>query len=244
MVRPYRWRCPFCDHNAVVTKSNYDSTGGFFTLDNRYGPRWVEWVFVVCPNPECRKFTFTVTLKTASPMLHGQYAEGHILKAWQLIPPSEARVFPDYVPKAIREDYEEACLIRDLSPKASATLARRCLQGMIRDFWGVRKARLIDEIEEIKDRVDPLTWQAIDAVRSVGNIGAHMERDINVIVEVEPEEAAQLIGLIELLVRDWYINRHERQERLKAIVRLAESKEQAKSPPAAPTETPEVGESA
>jgi hypothetical protein len=30
---------------------------------------------------------------------------------------------------------------------------------------------------------------AIDHVRKIGNIGAHMEADINVIVEVEPKEA-------------------------------------------------------
>ena len=93
----------------------------------------------------------------------------------------QAKVFPDYVPAAIRADYLEACLVRDLSPKASATLSRRCLQGMIRDFWGIKKARLIDEIEALKDKTDELTWEAIDSVRSIGNIGAHMQKDIDLI---------------------------------------------------------------
>ena len=31
----------------------------------------------------------------------------------------------------LMDDYEEACAIVNLSPKASATLSRRCLQGMI-----------------------------------------------------------------------------------------------------------------
>jgi hypothetical protein len=146
------------------------------------------------------------------------------LEQWQLIPPVAAKVFPDYVPQPVLDDYREACLIRDLSPKASATLARRCLQGMIRDYWGIRKAGLKDEIDELEDRVDPLTWKAIDAVRKVGNIGAHMEKDINIIVDVEPQEAAKLIGLVELLIRDWYITRHEREERLKAIDALGEAK--------------------
>src|SRR5689334_4145996 len=101
---------------------------------------------------------------------------------------------------------------------------------MIRDFWGISKARLIDEIDAIQDRVDPLTWQAIDAVRRVGNIGAHMEKDINVIIDVDPDEAAQLIGLIELLIKDWYITRHERQERLKSIAELANTRKIAKTP--------------
>ena len=89
---------------------------------------------------------------------------------------------------------------------------------MIRDFWGIAKNRLIDEIDSIKDKVDLNTWLAIDAVRSVGNIGAHMEKDINVIVDVEPREAQLLIGLIELLVKDWYIARHQRKERLQEIM--------------------------
>ena len=152
-----------------------------------------------------------------------------LLEKWNLIPPSSAKVFPAYVPQVIRDDYVEACNIRDLSPKASATLSRRCLQGMIRDFWGVSKARLIEEIQGIKDKVDADTWAAIDAVRSVGNIGAHMEKDINVIVDVDPEEAQILIELIELLIRDWYITRHQRQERLKAIVQVRDSKDAAKA---------------
>jgi hypothetical protein len=154
---------------------------------------------------------------------------GDILDSWNLIPPSTAKVFPDYVPQPIRDDYVEACKIKDLSPKASATLSRRCLQGMIRDFWGINKARLVDEIDAIRDKVDTDTWAAIDAVRKIGNIGAHMEKDINVMVDVDPEEAQLLIGLIELLIKDWYITRYQRKERLRAIVQVRETKDTAKT---------------
>ena len=122
-------------------------------------------------------------------------------------------------------------LVIDLSPKASATLSRRCLQATIRDFWGVSKPRLIDEINAIEDKMDPLTWKSIDAVRKVGNIGAHMEKDINLIVEVEPNEALLLIELIELLFEEWYIDRHEREIKLNNIVEVAENKTGAKKNP-------------
>jgi hypothetical protein len=157
-----------------------------------------------------------------------------LLETWKLIPPSAAKVFPDYVPQAIRDDYLEACLIRDLSPKASATLSRRCLQGIIRGYWGVSKVRLVDEIEAIKDKTDALTWEAIDAVRKIGNIGAHMEKDINVIVDVDPKEAQLLIGLIEGLIKDWYVAKHDREEHLKSIVALSDAKEAVKSSGAKP----------
>lgn len=139
------------------------------------------------------------------------------------------RCFLITVPQAIRDDYVEACNIRELSPKASATLSRRCLQGMIRDFWGITKSRLIDEIEALKDKTDALTWEAIDSTRKIGNVGAHMEKDINLILDVDADEADLLIWLIELLVKDWYITRHERQQRLNAIVQAKDAKEALKT---------------
>lgn len=187
---------------------------------------------IVCPNPKCEKFTLSLFMYEAKYTTYvgggGRFEQGDLLKEWNLIPPSSAKVFPEYVPKVIRDDYTEACAIRDLSPKASATLSRRCLQGMIRDFWKVSKSRLVDEIDAIRDKLDTETEAAIDAVWKIGNIGAHMEKDINVIVDVDPKEAQLLIGLIELLVKDWYIAKHNRVERLKEIVAVGEAKKAAK----------------
>jgi len=147
-----------------------------------------------------------------------------MLQSWRLVPDSLAQAFPDYVPAVIQGDYREACQIEDKSPKASATLSRRCLQGMIRGFWGISKARLIDEIEELKNHVDGATWAAIDGVRKIGNIGAHMEKDINVIVDVDPGEARLLIELVETLIEDWYVARHEKSQRFAKVTAAAAAK--------------------
>jgi hypothetical protein len=162
---------------------------------------------------------------------NSQWEKKEIIKTWRLLPGSYAKSFPEYIPKPLRKDYEEATSIIDLSPKESATLSRRCLQGIIRDFWKVSKHRLIDEINAIEDKVDPLTWKSIDAVRKVGNIGAHMEKDINLIIDVEPEEAFLLIQLIELLFEEWYIHRYERELKLNAIVNLSTKKDEIKKKP-------------
>ena len=154
-----------------------------------------------------------------------------VLDSWNLIPPSEAKTLPDYISQAIREDYQEACLIRDLSPNASATLSRRCLQGMIRDFWKVNTRNLKQAIDAIEGNVDLLTWEAIQAVRKIGNIGAHMEKDINIIIEVEPYEAQLLVELIEQLIDDWYIARQEREERLRKLKDLAADKDAVRGNP-------------
>jgi hypothetical protein len=159
------------------------------------------------------------------------------LYSWNLLPKSYARQLPDFIPLALRQDYEEACLIRDLSPKASATLSRRCLQGMIRDFCGISQPRLIDEIEALRTAVaqgkaqhgvQPDTLDAIDHIRGIGSIGAHMERDINTIIDVDPDEAQALISLLELLFDEWYIARDVRAKRLAAIGVVAAAKKAAK----------------
>jgi hypothetical protein len=189
---------------------------------------------IACPNPECRKLAIEAELfqMTFNPfaMNFRKTSRGERIVHWNLFPGSHAKVFPEYIPKQLRTDYEEACKIKDLSPKASATLCRRCLQGMIRDFWKIKRARLKDEIEALKGQIDGHTWNAIDSVREIGNIGAHMEAHVNLIIDVEPEEAQLLIGLVERLFEDWYVDREEKQKTNAALINTAAQKKQAKKP--------------
>lgn len=140
-------------------------------------------------------------------------------------PNSLAKQFPDYIPETIRNDYEEAYAILHLSPKASATLSRRCLQGMIHDFWDIKLKNLNQEISALKDKIPADLWSSIDALRQLGNIGAHMEKDTDVIVDIDPNEAESLIKLIELLMKEWYINREERKKLFSDIISTNESKQ-------------------
>lgn len=185
--------------------------------------------WIVCPNKECKKISLSGTYGDVE---YEEFREEWIYtkdpKEITLLPNSFAKSYPNYIPKPLTDDYEEAYAILNLSPKASATLSRRCLQGIIRDYWGISKNRLIDEIYALKDKIDPITWKSIDAVRKVGNIGAHMEKDINLLIEVDPNEAKLLIELIEMLFEEWYIHRHEREMRLKAISDMADEKDKQK----------------
>jgi hypothetical protein len=117
---------------------------------------------------------------------------------------------------------------------------------MIRDFCGIKKGRLIDEIEELRSRVDrgdaPRgvqhdTVDAIDHVRGIGNIGAHMEKDINTIIDVDPDEAQRLIELTELLFDEWYVARAKREERLTKSGAIAAEKVAAKTAKHPPPKT-------
>ena len=99
---------------------------------------------------------------------------------------------------------------------------------MIRDFWGICKGRLIDEINALQDKIPAAQWAAIDAIRKVGNIGAHMEKDVNLIVDVTPEEAQTLISMIELLLDKWYVARYDEEQLLARVVAISDQKTSAK----------------
>lgn len=229
MAEGFLWTCPYCNRDATITQPNFSSYDHYFEHNNKDGNLCIRTTITVCPNKACKEYIIYSSLhKTYRDPLQNIHREDQPFLHWNLKPRSQARVFPSYIPRAILEDYEEACLIRDLSPKASATLSRRCLQGIIRNFHGITKKRLVDEINALRETIDSLTWQAIDAVRNVGNIGAHMEEDINLIIEVEPQEAAALIGLIEMLLKDWYIARHEKEKQLQEIVGISKTKKEIK----------------
>jgi hypothetical protein len=240
------WTCPYCDRDQVLGENFSVQTLTIAQDSSNLGKLAAIATSITCANQKCQQLYFRFALYD-----HGGYGDpprqrlqvGDLRHEWQLLPASQAKPQPDYIPKVILNDYVEACSIRDLSPKASATLSRRCLQGMIRDFAGIAKGRLVDEIEELRKRVDAGSGpsgvhadsvEAIDHVRGVGNIGAHMQKDINLIVDIDPDEAQMLIDLIELLFREWYVTRHDRQQRLAAVKAMAQQKhaDQKQKPPA------------
>jgi hypothetical protein len=225
LAKGFNWNCPHCERAVTITDERRSSGTHTLKIANADGCRTLGSSFYVCPNPECQKFTLEVTLYESE--WESAWNRPRIINAvqsWALMPASSGRNFPDFIPEAIRADYREACAIKALSPKASATLARRCLQGMLRDYWNVKPGRLVEEINQIQGKVDPLAWAAIEAVRKLGNIGAHMEKDINVIVDVDPNEAELLIGLIERLLEDWYIAREKRKTSMTALIDAAAAK--------------------
>lgn len=228
----YPYICPYCNHHSTVSDTNRIKHTANFSIPSgaEFRTKIMDIFYIVCPNTDCNEYSISAELHNAdrADLINVRLSYAEKINTWNLVPQSNAKPFPSYIPKAIIDDYEESCSIKNLSPKASATLSRRCLQGMIRDFWGVNKDSLYKEIGAIEDKVDAVTWQALNAVRSIGNIGAHMEKDINLIIEVDPPEAQLLIDLIETLLTEWYVNRYERQQKMQAIIDLSRQKAELK----------------
>lgn len=209
-----------------MTETGRDKGQGFSVVVN----------LVRCPNAECETDVLVVSAN------HGQTYKAN--GVWRVNPdhkrpagigyfrflPTTSKPLSDAVPASVQDDYREAYLIRELSPKAAATLARRALQGMVRDFWGVTKRTLAEELEAIKDKCDHELYEAMMALKSIGNIGAHPERDIAVIVDIEPGEADQLLELLHHLDQEWYVAREARKRRLRGVKELAQvKKDEAKA---------------
>lgn len=239
----FNWNCPYCNRAQTVTKSAIGSFEAAFWLDavGVEGRMGVHGTAIVCSNTECLHTTVSLEVvpyvknSYNGDLIHRQNEPAFVSR--RVMPEGSAKPQPDYIPKAIRDDYYEACLIRDLSPKASATLARRCLQGMIRDFAKpkTKTDKLFDEIKALEKaiadgtaprEISSASVEAMTAVRKVGNIGAHMEADVDVIVEVDSGEAQVLINLIEALLQDWYVEREKRKSLFGSTIALAAEKKQ------------------
>lgn len=212
------FKCPFCETVFNLQKHitynfvEISKTNIFIDYTNLLDLR-----LELFECPMCEKYS--VVINFLSPKFEGK-------PSTMVFPDSKAKKFPDYVPEQIRNDYTEAFKILDLSPKASATLSRRCIQGMIHDEWEIKEENLYKEIDALKGKIDPQIFEAIHALRQLGNIGAHMEKDINLIVDIEPNEAEKLIKLVELLIKDWYIDPHNNEELFKEIVDINEVKQE------------------
>lgn len=213
------YTCPFC---GILSAARPDETKAYFlppsvlnptdgtktkivVIDQRLYDNQVGITFQKCP--ACGKEGIFASREKGSDAFQTR-----------IYPPFQKLGIPEYVPEAIRTDYAEAAAIVFISPKSSAVLCRRCLQGMIRDCWDIREGTLAAQIAQLQNRIPPRQWNALNSLRTLGNIGAHMEKDVNLIIDVYPAEAEMLLHLIEMLIKEWYVNRHEEQELLDRIV--------------------------
>ena len=227
------WVCTSCGHHVTLGSADYDVE--HHDLYTRTGADQGE-AFVLgctllrCPNQQCQKsdlsvsvWSAKVTTINASRSVDRKNVTPTGIGKFKFLP-TTATPLSSSVPAPILEDYQEAYLIRDLSPKASATLSRRALQGMIRDFWDIARRTLHGEIEALRDKCDPDLFDAMMGLKSVGNIGAHPEADVNEIIDIVDGEPQDLLDLIHLLDQEWYVARAAKAKRLARVSDMAGEK--------------------
>jgi hypothetical protein len=119
------WTCPVCQRDQTVSngKKHFGSYE-LFVGENKHGRLGFTVYALGCSNSACKDVSLTVVIAT-DPLANGAFEPKETVSIHRLRPSSNAKVQPGYVPIVLVRDYQEACEIRDLSPKASATLARR-----------------------------------------------------------------------------------------------------------------------
>lgn len=239
------WKCPYCKvYSAFTPSANQLATAQVCTTDfSEHGPEPGDTFQIgagvevrECQNDNCRRVSIYAKAyeEYYIPQYNGDDMETRDLTEWvQVFPqavPDEI-ILPEYIPGKIRNDFTEAYLIKNISPKASVALCRYCVQYMIRDFWGISKGQLVDEIAKLEEKGGcPSSIEMLDAIRDMGNFGAHPERDASIIIEVDPEDAQLAIEITRTIIADWYIDKHEREKRQTLIrASLASKREKRKA---------------
>lgn len=134
---------------------------------------------------------------------------GSALNRALIYPVLSKRSVDPSVPDQLASDFKEACMVMNLSPKASAALSRRILQQILQEKFGIKKRNLASEIEEFVslESIPAYLAEAVDAIRQVGNFAAHAAKNVHSgeIVDVEPGEAEWLLDVIDSLFDFTYI---------------------------------------
>lgn len=160
-----------------------------------------------CPNSNCGKKIIDIASGRPS-----QYQNSLATIEWrQTVHPfaSSRPPVPPEVEVKYAADYNEACLILTLSPKASAALSRRCLQNILREKAGVKKGDLSNEIQQVIDgkTLPSHLSESIDAIRNIGNFAAHPLKSTSTgeVVDVEVGEAEWLLDVLEALFDFYFV---------------------------------------
>ncbi len=103
----------------------------------------------------CDTFTFWVKDKTIFPITTSD------IKPHEDLPPS------------LRDDFEEATAVLDLSPRSSAALLRLCIQKLMPELGQKGKDLNADIGALVAKGLDPDVQKALDVVRVIGNNAVH-----------------------------------------------------------------------
>ena len=164
------------------------------------------WRATICPN--CKEPTVELGV-----FEYDEFVQARWANKFMIHPRFSARSpIDDSVPASFKADYMEACNVLDISPKASAALSRRVVQGILQD-QGYESSNLARQIDQVLAESDPdkvLSHHirvTVDAVRNFGNFAAHPITEVTSlqVVDVEPEEAEWCLEIVEALFDHYYV---------------------------------------
>ena len=191
-----------CGHCGNGVHEAFDALGLGSYVDDRGKRITLGIEFMACP--ECnRLIAFIGEVGHILPQA-GRAEFPVLIRTKQLVFPivkTTRKRPPKDVPDIYANDYYEACLVLNDSPKASAALSRRCLQNVLHNKVGIKSKNLDTEIDEWIERGGLPTnlVESLHALRQIGNFAAHpiKIRNTGEIAEVVPGEADWSLDTLE-----------------------------------------------
>jgi len=213
--------CPHCNKGVKFS-------WGYFGPIKTVNPKEGYYVFYdTCPNCEESVLYYSLCEHTKTSTYDRYTLNTNSEGTYQII--EDTLIFPikkefeeiNSIPEKYLEDYYEAKEVISASPKSSAALTRRLLQLILRDCYSIQEKNLSLEIQKfiLIEGIPSHLSDAVDAIRNIGNLAAHPEKEINTgnIVSVEPGEAEWLLEVIENLFDFTFIQPHKLKIRRDAL---------------------------
>jgi hypothetical protein len=140
-----------------------------------------------------------------------------------LLPRTSGRKpLPPEIIEPYRGLYEEAALILQDSPRASAALSRRCLQHLLRELATAPPSDLYHEIEWTLTNAGLPSYvtESLHDLRVIGNMAAHPNKSTATgdYAEVEPGEAEWTLDTLDALFGHYFIEPARTAARKAALV--------------------------
>ena len=210
--------CPHCNvhvrFEAVQINDGDNNAGGIrFTT-----PKGIAFDVISAGCPACGQVILVARNTGPSRLTTARHEKLNLL----LWPDPGARPVPKEVETeapTLAADFREATSVLPKSKKASAALARRCLQFILRERGGTKSKDLAGQIREVITTLPPGLGNNVDAIRHVGNFAAHPMKSSNsgAIADVEEEEAEWLLSILEELFDYYYVKPAQNSDRRESL---------------------------
>lgn len=207
-----------CNHCDIAFKEAPSKIGeGMNAEENAY----YEVTQYDCP--QCGKPNIYLRIKHFKPQMMS-----YVMTSERLIYPAleSSQQLPTDVPDHFRNDFYEAALVVGISPKASAALSRRLLEGILVENGAPSHKNLFEQITHaVSNGIPSYISDELDYIRKIGKFAAHAKSDraTGEIIDVDKEEAEAMLSIIDLLCDHYYVmpakatRRHQQlEEKLQA----------------------------
>jgi len=192
-----RITCKHCDRESVVDGDVFQWEGDIVSSNvMTLGGRLYVFTCQLCGNANImyEGINFAAGLSSPERMAND-------IEMIQIYPTRKRNKDFVYVDEKYINEYNDACHVLEISPKACAVLCRRIAETILTDECKL-KGTLEEKIDKfILDKSPPSPLlEYLPSIRLAGNRGAHEKRDISgIVVEVEKNDCVILLETIEML---------------------------------------------